>query len=115
MELYALYLEILCTEAMEKSPVNGGGDSTQGFPHPAYWCIPLQLYLAYISQPRVLVATEDYHVIVITNIPVNRIAEQLEGNIGKYARRGNVTAQARYHFGQCMGHPFHGLNIENLF
>jgi hypothetical protein len=31
-------------------------------------------------------------VIITTNIPVNRMAERLEGNIGKYAVVGSVTA-----------------------
>jgi hypothetical protein len=40
-----------------------------------------------------LVTSKGYHIINTTNIPVNRMATQLEGNIRNHAGRGNVTPE----------------------
>jgi hypothetical protein len=45
---------------------------------------------------KALLTSKRYHIIITTNIPVNRLARQLEGNIRKHAGRGNVTPGGRY-------------------
>jgi hypothetical protein len=79
--------------------------------------IPLHPLLT--CQPtKVCVASKIHHAVNITNICVNRMAGQLEGNIGKYilwyARRWTVTDQER-----CGGHWYIALffsgNSNNYF
>lgn len=45
------------------------------------------------NKPKVLVVGEVYHVVVSSNIRVNRKAILLEANIQKYATTEKVTAQ----------------------
>jgi hypothetical protein len=53
--------------------------------------IPFQPPLAYVIQPKALVASNDYHMVVTTNIHLNRMARWLaEGTM--YTGRGIVTA-----------------------
>jgi hypothetical protein len=53
--------------------------------------VPCGLY----QEAKALVPSEDYHVIIITNSHVNRMARRLVGNVGKYARGGSVAVQRR--------------------
>lgn len=60
---------IRCTEHMERNSVNGWWH----FHH--YYCyIPFQPLLVHVVQPKVLVASKDYHMVVTTNIHLNRMA-----------------------------------------
>jgi hypothetical protein len=61
-------------------------DSDRDFPFPAYYCSSFQYLLAYVNRPKELVASEVYHL----NIPVNRIAGRLKGNIWTYAGGGGL-------------------------
>jgi uncharacterized protein YcbX len=40
-----------------------------------------------------LLGSQGYHVFITTNISVNRMARELEGNMEMAAQRGNITAQ----------------------
>jgi hypothetical protein len=63
---------------------------------------------------KVLVTSKGYHIIITTNIPVNRIARQLEGTIRKHAGRGNITSGERYG-GLIHGTSFCGLSRVEMF
>ena len=45
------------------------------------------------NKPKVLVVREVYHMVVTSNIRMNKKAVLLEGNMQKYAEVENVTAQ----------------------
>ena len=55
----------------------------------------LQPHLAYLNHPKALVASESYHVVITTIIPLNTTARQLERNRGKYGGRGSLTSGKR--------------------
>jgi hypothetical protein len=73
---------------MEKSPMNGGGDNTQGFSGPC-------------QAAQILVSNNEYYVVTNANIPVNRTLDwrgKLEGDAGTdnlkdfcFWSRNNVT------------------------
>ena len=68
--------------------------SAQRFPLPAYCCIPLHFPLAYIKNSKD-VRRVCYQTVIPTNTSVNRKARWLEGNSGKHAAGGRVTAEGR--------------------
>jgi hypothetical protein len=72
------------SEATKRSPMDG---SVQDL------CIPLQPPLSYIKQPKMLFASEGYHLFTSTRLPVNRIPRRQEENTGKYT--GGVSVRAR--------------------
>lgn len=80
---------------MEQNPVGDGGDDTWGFLRSVDCCISL-FWLVSASSRHLSVGT-------VTVWCANRIARWLEGNIGKYAGGGSVTAE-----GWCRG----GKDVE---
>jgi hypothetical protein len=54
-------------------------DDVRDFPLSAYCCIPLQVPLANVIQPKAHVSGEGYHMSITTSIPVNKMAVRLEG------------------------------------
>jgi hypothetical protein len=86
----AIWLPYYVTES---SPKDGGDDGAPASPLSAYSCIPFQPILAYLSYPNALVANGGCHVVITTNIRVNRMAGQFLEVIRKYSRRWNVTAR----------------------
>lgn len=49
-----------------------GVDDAQGFLLSAYYCILLCLPVTYSKQPKALIASEGYHVVLSTSICVER-------------------------------------------
>jgi hypothetical protein len=72
-----------------------GSDDTQSYQLCACFCIPLQSSVAQVSQPKALVANEDYDMDIIINIHVKRITD--DGGIYE------CTAQQNCGRGQSMG------------
>jgi hypothetical protein len=62
---------------MERIPMGGGDGGTQGFPLSAYCYVPVE--------PKAPVARKICHMVIITNICVNRIGTRQEGNVRKYS------------------------------
>jgi hypothetical protein len=58
--------------------------------------IAFQPTVACTKQPRVLLGSQGYHVVITTNISINRMARQLEGNKEMNAQRGSVTARGTH-------------------
>jgi hypothetical protein len=58
---------------MERIPIGSGDGGTQDSPLSAYCCVPVE--------PKALVASKTYHVVITTNFCVNRIGTRQEGNI----------------------------------
>jgi hypothetical protein len=56
-------------------------------------------HVIFLSSPKYLSPAK----VITTNIPVNRMAEWLEGNTGEYSGEGSVTAQGRCEGGWSMG------------
>jgi hypothetical protein len=50
---------------------------------------------AYANQPKGLVSSEGYRVIITTNISRNRMVRRLEGNMQQYEERGSARARGR--------------------
>ena len=49
-------------------------------------CIFLQLLMAHLINPKMLVATLDYHMVIRNNIRLNRMVDDGQvGNIGEYS------------------------------
>jgi hypothetical protein len=46
--------------------------------------------LAYVNQPKALVAGEGYLVVITPIIPAKRMTNVMDGNIGKYAYKGGA-------------------------
>lgn len=57
------------TEAMERSPMDGGDDSTGG----CLFSAPLHLPLFCVNQHKVLVTSKGYCVVITASIPVDRL------------------------------------------
>jgi hypothetical protein len=53
--------------------MDGVGNDTQSYQLSACFCIPLQPSVAQVSQPKALIANEDYDMGIIINIHVKRI------------------------------------------
>jgi hypothetical protein len=54
-----------------------------------------QTPLVYVNQPKERVDSEGHHVVITTNIRVNKMARRLEERARKYARGGNRTGRGR--------------------
>jgi hypothetical protein len=67
----------------------------------SYRCIPIHLPLAYLNHPTELAAEEVCHVVVTTNIRMNRMATWLESDTGG-------TWRASTHL-----NSFRGFNIDH--
>jgi hypothetical protein len=52
---------------MERIPMEVGDDAFWDFPLSAYWCTSIQLLLAYVNQPKVLIVTEGLRAIIISS------------------------------------------------
>jgi hypothetical protein len=69
----------LYTEAIQRTSMDGVDDDTQSFLFSAACSVPLQ-----VNWTKSPVASKCYHVVISTNIRVNRRAMQLEGNMWRY-------------------------------
>jgi hypothetical protein len=88
IQLIDIYISTYLYEVIEKSSMYGLDDDAQSFPRYAYSHIPLQLPAAYVNMPKALGAGRGYHVVITTNIPVNK---RPEGTIGNSAEGGIET------------------------
>ena len=61
-------------------PMDGGNDGAWGFKPYVYCFITLQTTLANFSQPKALVPSENYRVIIATKIHANKTIRLLERN-----------------------------------
>lgn len=62
------------TEAPESIQMDGGGGDCRLFLVYAYRCTPFQTTLAYLCYPKELVAEDVHHVVITTNIRINRMS-----------------------------------------
>jgi hypothetical protein len=67
----------------------------KGFPISYYCCKPLKCPLAHSIQLKVLVASKDYCMVIVTVMHVNKMARHLEGNMGKQAYWGGLQRCGR--------------------
>jgi hypothetical protein len=78
--------------------MDGVDNDIQGFPFSAVCSIPFPILLAQVNQPISPVASKCYHMVISTNIHVNRTT-QLEDNIEMYATEENTQFNGKcFHF-----------------
>ena len=65
-------------------------------------CISLHPPTAYVNQPKVLVSSETFHVLIATNILVDGMDRRPEGCIGNYTGGGSLTIRGACRGDRCM-------------
>jgi hypothetical protein len=93
------------SEATERSSVDGRDNSARLSFTPLVVLSCLKLPLAYVNQPKELLASEDYRVVIITKIAVDRMRERLKVNALE-GRLNNSREGWRWFIN---GDPFRGL------
>jgi hypothetical protein len=96
----------------------GYAEAIEKVPHKVLMmALHLMLYFLpdpYINQPKALVTRKDYHVVVTTNIFVNKQLKQLEGNTHmNYGNRGKCNRSSEMSRGSSMLLSFSGFSRVN--
>jgi hypothetical protein len=90
------------TKATETRPRDGGDEDAPGFSVSKTCCFSLQFPTAYVNQPKALVASEVYHVIININRLVDGMDRLPEGHMGNYSGWGSVKTRGICGRARCM-------------
>jgi hypothetical protein len=104
-----IYIPKFYTNITERSTKDSGDDGAQGFRFLPTVIFP-STFLCAVNQSRALITSERYHVVIATNIHVDRIPRRLDGAV-EYAGEVSVRASGRCREGLSHWTSFHGLSI----